>query len=165
MDGIEQKVQLIKERGYESRVCWHPVEGDGRSSVREEFSSPQMPAWHSQGKSGGFLALCSDLFAFRGGEWLASQEVEVPKVQKHILNVLAVAPIHPPNYMSILLALYYFPLCGYAYLAHLLIGSVSMFDFGIGCVGVKKKIKEYLGHFDLFVRIERAGRVRLNIKE
>lgn len=31
MDGIEQKVQLIKEGwgGYESVVCSHSVEGDG----------------------------------------------------------------------------------------------------------------------------------------
>lgn len=63
------------------------------------------------------------------------------------------------NYVLILLA---FLLCGCAYLAYLLIGSVSMFDFGD--VGVRKK-RECLGHFDLFVHVERAGRVRLNIKE
>lgn len=38
-----------------------------------------------------------------------------------------------------------------------------MFDVGIGYVGGKKR--ECLGHFDLCVHIERAVRVRLNIKE
>lgn len=79
------------------------------------------------------------------------------------LSVLAVAPNHPlMNYVLILLA---FLLCGCAYLAYLLIGSVSMFDFGN--VGVTKQKRECLGYlyFDVFVHFERAGRVRLNIKE
>lgn len=46
----------------------------------------------------------------------------------------------------------------------LVIGSVSMFDFGIGRVGSRKE-RGVLGHFDLRLHIERAGRVRLHIKE
>lgn len=70
-------------------------------------------------------------------------------------------PLTLMNNLLILLFLY-FPLCGNAYLAYLLIGSVSMFDFG--CVGFRKKM-ECLGHFDLFVHIEKAERVGLNVKE
>lgn len=109
------------------------------------------------------------LFAFRGGEWLASKEVGFFPPPTCKSTFLASWLLHRTilllfmNYVLIFLALLYFPLCGYAYLAYLLIGSVSMFDFGIGCVGVRKK-GECLGHSDLFVHIERAGRVRLNIK-
>lgn len=67
-----------------------------------------------------------------------------------VCNATSAAPNHHltplTNYVRIFLALY-FPLCGYAYLADLLIGSVSMFDFAF--VVIRKK--EVLGTFGPFL--------------